>query len=67
MPKIKPAIKIAGKTSQLIKTMTPAKSIKISTKIPAIIKNVLKIAPIIRKIKLEKAASKYLPISNPRP
>jgi len=67
MPKIKPAIKRAGKTNQLRNTIAPAKMIKISTKTPTNIKKLLKTAPKIRKIRLEKKASKYLPISKPRP
>ena len=38
---------------------------KISTKIPIMIKKNLKIAPKIREIRFEKKVSKYFPISNP--
>ena len=56
-----------GKTNHPKKIEKPAKTIKISNKIPIIIKKHLKIVPKIRKIKFEKNASKYFPISNPLP
>ena len=56
-----------GKTNHPKKIEKPAKIIKISNKIPIIIKKHLKIVPKIRKIKFEKNASKYFPISNPLP
>jgi hypothetical protein len=64
-PKIKPAIKIPGPINQPIKITAPAKNIKISTKIPKIIRKILKTAPKIREVKLEIKTSKYFPISNP--
>jgi len=67
MPKINPAIKRAGKTSQPKNTIIPPRIIKISAKSPIKIKKLLRIAPKIRKIKLEKKASKYLPASKPFP
>ncbi len=67
MPKINPAIKRAGKISQPKNTIIPAKIIKASAKSPIKIKKLLRIAPKIRKIKLEKRASKYFPISKPFP
>ena len=43
----------------------PAKIIRISTKRPVNIKKNLKIAPMVRDIRLEIKISKYLPRSNP--
>lgn len=64
--KIRPKISKAGRTSQPTRIKSPAKIVKISAKIPRKIRKILKTAPKIREIKLEKKTSKYFPRSNPR-
>lgn len=56
-----------GNTNHPNNIITPAKIIKISAKSPIKIKKLLRIAPKIRKIKLEKEASRNFPTSNPLP
>jgi len=62
-----PKIKRMGKNNHPKNIIIPLKNIKISIKSPISIKILLTIAPKILEIKLEAKASKYLPISKPRP
>ena len=60
-PKIKPTIKRIGKTNQPKNIINPTKMIRISAKIPIIIRKNLKTAPKILEIRLEKMSVSFDP------